>query len=137
MVRKQKKSIVIYIVLAISIIFLVGSSSLVNRALSRSSEKIVQPLEELSRSLDKKEEIDYQIIDAYFQNSKEQWKKHEKWWQMLIDHRESHSIASSFIRLERLLEQKDKTESQLEVAQLLYLVRHMPDSMKASLENII
>jgi len=132
-----KKPIIIYIALALSIAFLVSSSYLLNRALNNSSQKIAQPLEKLSHSLANKEEVDFSEISIFFWESRKQWGKSEKWWQMLIDHRESHSIATSFIRLEWLLEQKDKKESQLEVAQLLFLVQHMPDNMKASLENII
>jgi len=132
-----KKPVIIYIALALGIAFLVSSSYLVNRALISSSEKVAKPLEKLSLSLTSKEEIDFSEISIFFQESRKQWTKDEKWWQMLIDHRESQSIATSFIRLEWLLEQKDKKESQLEVAQLLFLVQHTPDCMKASLENII
>jgi len=132
-----KKPVLIYIALALCIAFLVCSSYILNRALSNSSEKVAEPLEKLSYSLASNEDLQLPEISIYFQESKKQWKKCEKWWQMLIDHRESHSIATSFIRLECLLEQNDKKESQLEVAQLLFLVHHLPDQMKASLENII
>ncbi|MCL1874582.1 MAG: DUF4363 family protein [Clostridiales bacterium] len=132
-----KKPAIIYIALALSIAFLVCSSYILNRALNNSAERVAGPLEKLSHSLASNEDLKLPEITIYFQESKKQWKKNEKWWQMLIDHRESHSIATSFIRLEQLLEQKDKKESQLEVAQLLFLVQHLPDQMKASPENII
>ncbi|MEG1501364.1 MAG: DUF4363 family protein, partial [Clostridiales bacterium] len=86
----------IYIILAISIIALLGFSVFSLAWLNASVEEISQPMEKMIPVI---EAENWQEAGILFDQCQKTWDKYHKLWPMLIDHPEIGKIEEYFISL--------------------------------------
>lgn len=65
------------------------------------------------------------------------WIRTRSQWMILVDHRELDSIETSLARLNSYIKSKDVTLSKSELANLLLLIKHIPEKEAVNIRNIL
>ncbi len=64
-----------------------------------------------------------------------QWEREQKTWALMLDHQELEKITGSLARLKSRLIQQNHEEAEMELSSLGYLISHVPEKEKLTLEN--
>ncbi len=63
------------------------------------------------------------------------WEEHQKTWALILDHQELEKISDALVRLENRLRQQNHEEAEMELSSLGYLISHVPEKEKFTLQN--
>lgn len=64
-----------------------------------------------------------------------QWDKQQKTWALMLDHQELEKITGSLASLKSRLIHQNYEEAEMELSSLGYLISHVPEKEKFTLEN--
>lgn len=128
---QYKLSIWLLIVVPILIILL---GFLVIGNLDKTSRNLALNVQALYSEVQKNQ---WSNADTSIEKIKATWKNTSGYWAVLIDHLEIDEISLSITRLTQYTSSHNQTLSLAESAQLLELVKHIPDKEKVNIINIL
>ncbi|HHV59690.1 MAG TPA: DUF4363 family protein [Clostridiaceae bacterium] len=89
------------------------------------------------------EEIETCLFDSDFSNAenrleefKEKWAKIRECWSVITDHFEIDNIDTAIFKADRMIKARDRSASLEEIASLLHLIRHLPETESLNIKNV-
>jgi len=128
----MKKTLIISL---IGIFVVVILSIFIQKYLEKSSEILVEKIDELMEVVED-DKINESI--EIRENVQEKWDDTKNKWAALIDHEEIDNIEETMHRIEMLIgDPEEEVELLSELNRLSFYLKHIPEREKFSLENIL
>lgn len=103
-------------------------------ALDASTKEIASNFDDIYNSINNN---DWHSAEKEITRSKELWDKHKKWWTVILDHYEIHTIDMSFTKIQEYIKSHDVSLSSVELQVLQYTLEHIPKKEMVNLKNIL
>ncbi|MGB9780369.1 MAG: DUF4363 family protein [Caldanaerobacter sp.] len=101
--------------------------------LESTSQKIERILAMAEESIKKG---DWEKAKLLVEKSESEWKKIDKKWALLVEHREIDEIEINMEKLKSFVESKNKDHSMAQLKTVKMLLKYVPENEKPTLENI-
>lgn len=101
--------------------------------LYRDSDKLVQSIEKVEESMNKK---DWNQAENQVNQISKIWEDVKGTWSALVDHQEIDNIDVTLTRMQTLVKSKDTSSALSEAAALKKFFNHIPNKEKLSLHNV-
>lgn len=82
-------------------------------------------------------EEDWDSAGACLSAAKTQWDKAEKIWRIVLNHDDMRDIEIGFVDMEDIISRNDRENAPKELADLLFYLRHVPESEKVDMGNLL
>ncbi len=79
----------------------------------------------------------WQQAQIHYETVRSRWNRHKNFWQCFIRHQEIDDIEAIFFKLKGQLETGNISDSLSSIYELDYHIRHVPDTERLSLYNIL
>jgi len=123
----------IYAVVAGVLIFWVGLGFY---TIDRFQGNATQMLDEIGRTETAIFAARWDEAAASIDNIKRAWEKHQRWWNVFIDHDEIDNIDTALTRTEQYVKARERVLATGELAVLKLMLEHIPEKERVSLKNI-
>lgn len=104
-----------------------------SHTLETSADKLYQEAKSIQRDLN---QAQWSSAHSSVKELDKIWNTTRSQWMILVDHRELDSIETSLARLDSFITSQDLTLTKSELANLLLLIKHIPDKEAVNLRNI-
>lgn len=122
------------LVLAIVFALVVALGLWTNNALEASSEDLLRHVEDVARDV---EGDNWREAYGKTVELEKTWDKKSKWWPIILDHQEIDNIEFAQARVKEYVATKNNALARGQLSELELMIRHIPETEKVTLKNIL
>ncbi|MHB1043501.1 MAG: DUF4363 family protein [Eubacteriales bacterium] len=122
------------LVLAIVFALVVALGFWTNNALEASSEDLLRHVEDVALDV---EGDNWRGAYGKTVELEKTWGKKSKWWPIILDHQEIDNIEFAQARVKEYVATKNNALARGQLSELELMIRHIPETEKVTLKNIL
>jgi len=122
-----------WILSTIVILLMSGFGIISNNYLFSSSILVIRQIKQVETAINNKQ---WAEAAQYLMQVQGSWKEIKPWWAMLIHHQEIDNIENSLVKLEKAVQNQDRSNSQMSSGELQHFLQHIPQREKFTIINI-
>jgi len=123
-------------IIATILIIIIGGNILMQQYLVKSSEPIIQNLEQLYEKITQTNNINKEEIKSIIENVEQQWEQVGKIWTMIITHSELDQIEIALLNTKTAVEVDKLEEASIELKKSMFLLNHIQEKDAFKIKNI-
>jgi len=116
------------------IIFIIGGGLWVNRELQKSTNKLLQQIDQVSMEI---EENNWKAAVEQTDKLEESWEKEAKWWPVFLEHQEMDNIEFSMAKFKKYVDSNSNSLSMGQLSEMRIMIEHIPRKEAINLKNIL
>ncbi len=102
--------------------------------LQKGAADLLLPVERIKESVLRE---DWESAEKHFRETVNTWQTENKYWPILINHQEMDNIEECLNSLKSHLHYKSSNEAVVELYNLIFYIKHIPEKESLNLKNIL